>query len=77
MVEAIVKDSNRVLPCAVWMKGEYGLSDLFIGAPARLGRNGLEEIIEVSLTQSEQALLADSAQHVRDNLAALERIQNS
>lgn len=77
MVEAIVKDSNRVLPCAVWMSGQYGLNDLFIGAPARLGRNGLEEIIEVSLTDEEQALLDDSAQHVRDNLAALERIQNS
>ena len=77
MVEAIVKDSNRVLPCAVWMNGQYGLNDLFIGAPARLGRNGLEEILEVSLTDEEQALLDDSAQHVRDNLAALERIQNS
>lgn len=77
MVEAIVKDSNRVLPCAVWMKGEYGLNDLFIGAPSRLGRNGLEEILEVSLTDDEQALLEESAQHVRDNLAALERILNS
>ncbi len=77
MVEAIVKDSDRILPCAVWMKGEYGLNDLFIGAPARLGRNGLEEILEVELTDAEQALLEESAQHVRDNLAALERIQNS
>ena len=77
MVEAIVKDSNRVLPCAVWMNGQYGLDGIFIGAPARLGRNGLEEILEVDLTEAEQELLKDSAQHVRDNLAALERIQNS
>jgi len=77
MVEAIVKDSNRVLPCAVWMNGQYGLDGIFIGAPARLGRNGVEEILEIDLTDAEQALLADSAQDVRNNLAALERIQNS
>lgn len=77
MVEAIVKDSSRVLPCAVWMNGQYGLDGIFIGAPARLGKNGVEEIIEVELTDDELALMQGSAQHVRDNLAALERIQNS
>jgi len=77
MVEAIVKNSNRVLPCAVWMNGEYGLEGIFIGAPTRLGKKGVEEIVEVSLTEDEKALMENSAQHVRDNLAALERIQNS
>ncbi len=76
MVEAIVKDSNRVLPCAVWMNGEYGQEGIFIGAPTRLGKKGVEEIVEVSLTEDENALMESSAQHVRDNLATLERIQN-
>ncbi len=75
MVEAIVKDSGRVLPCAAWCTGHYGLNDLFIGVPVRLGKNGVEEIIEVNLDDSEQALMAASAEHVRTNLAALERLQ--
>ena len=76
MVEAIIKDSGRVLPCAVWLTGQYGLNDLFIGAPARLGRKGVEAILEVSLTASEQDQLNNSAQDVRNNIAALQRIQN-
>jgi malate dehydrogenase len=76
MVEAIIKDSGRVLPCAVWLTGQYGLNDLFIGAPARLGRNGVEAILEVDLTADEQAQLNNSAQDVRNNIAALQRIQN-
>ena len=75
MVEAIVKDSGRVLPCAAWLKGEYGLENLFIGVPARLGRTGVQEIVEVDLDAKETALLAASAEHVRANLAALERLQ--
>ncbi len=75
MCEAIVKDSGRVLPCAVWMKGQYGLDDLFIGAPARLGRNGVEEIIEVELDDAERALLDTSASDVRNNIEILEKIQ--
>lgn len=77
MVESIVKDSGRVLPCAVWMNGEYGLSDLFIGVPVRLGRNGVEEIIQVDLDVDEQRLIDDSAKHVRDNLETLERLQSA
>ena len=75
MVEAIVKDSGRVLPCAVWLDGQWGLKDLFIGAPARLGRNGVEEVVEVSLNNEERALLEQSAAHVRNGIADLERIQ--
>ncbi|GIV62603.1 MAG: malate dehydrogenase [Rhodothermaceae bacterium] len=75
MAEAIIKDSGRVLPCAVWLTGQYGLRDLFIGAPARLGRNGVEEIIEVELNEEEQALLNTSAEHVRANVAKLEALQ--
>jgi len=75
MVEAIVKNSGRVLPCAVWLSGEYGLEGMFMGAPARLGRNGVEEIIEVELSGEERTLLDQSAAHVRSSLADLERIQ--
>ena len=77
MVEAIVKDSGRVLPCAAWLTGQYGLDDLFIGVPVRLGTNGVEEIIEVELDDAEHALMQESAQHVRDNLAALERLETT
>lgn len=76
MAEAIVKDSGRVLPCAVCPSGEYGLSDLFIGLPARLGRSGIEQIITVDLNESEQALLDVSAEHIRSNFADLRRVLN-
>ena len=75
MAEAVVKDSGRVLPCAVWLKGQWGLNDLYVGAPAKLGKNGVEEIIEVALTDAEKALLQSSADDVKANVAALERIR--
>lgn len=75
MCEAIVKDSGRVLPCAVRLEGQYGQRDLFIGAPARLGRRGIEEVIEVDLDGDEQQLMEASAGHVRDNMENLERIE--
>jgi malate dehydrogenase len=74
MVEAIVKDSGRVLPCAAWLTGQYGLNELFIGVPVRLGRNGIEELIEVDLDENEQSLLNSSAESVREMIEALERI---
>jgi len=60
MAEAIVKDKKRILPCAAWLQGEYGMSDLFLGVPCKLGRNGLEQIIEVELTAPERAALESS-----------------
>ncbi|MEM1127097.1 MAG: malate dehydrogenase [Bacteroidota bacterium] len=77
MVEAIVKNSGRVVPCAAQLSGQYGQSDLFIGVPVRLGTNGLEEIIEVPLDADEQALMGESAGHVRANLAALNRLKEA
>jgi len=74
MVEAIAKNSMRVLPAAVWLTGQYGVSDMFIGAPARIGRNGVEEIIEVDLTEDEQKLMDTSAAHVQANLDNLARL---
>jgi malate dehydrogenase len=66
MAEAIVKDNKRVLPCSAWLEGEYGMRGLFLGVPCKLGRKGLEQIIEVELTADERAALAKSANAVRD-----------
>jgi malate dehydrogenase len=71
MVEAIVRDQKRVLPCAAWLDGEYGMSGLFLGVPCKLGRGGLETVIEVELTESERAALAKSADAVREPMSAL------
>ena len=74
MAEAIAKDSGRVLPCAAYMNGEYGLDGIFIGAPVKLGKNGIEKIIEVELDEAEKELMKKSAEHVQANLDALERL---
>ncbi len=71
MAEAIVKDQRRILPCAAWLEGEYGMSGLFLGVPCKLGRNGLEKIIVVELTADEKAALAKSADAVREPMAAI------
>jgi malate dehydrogenase len=71
MVEAIVKDKKRVLPCAAWLTGEYGLQDVYCGVPCKLGRNGLEAILEVELSDEEHAALHQSAAAVRDTMAAV------
>ena len=75
MCEAIIKNSQRVLPCAARVQGEYGLEDIFIGVPARLGENGVEEIVELNLTDEEQEQLEVSADHVESNLERLEKVQ--
>jgi malate dehydrogenase len=71
MVEAIALDKKRVLPCAAWLQGEYGLRDVFCGVPCKLGRRGLEEILEVSLTDQERSDLHASAESVRSIQATL------
>ena len=71
MVESIVKDKKRILPCSAWLEGEFGLSGLFLGVPCKLGRNGLEKIIEVELTAEERAMLESSAHAVRGTMALL------
>ncbi len=74
MAEAIVKDSGRVLPCAAMVNGEYGLKDLFIGVPVRLGAGGVRSVINVPLSAAEQHMLNASAENVRSNIEALERL---
>ena len=72
MCEAIVKDRKRILPCAAWLEGEYGFSGLFLGVPCKLGRRGLEQIVEVELTDEERAALRKSADAVLEPMAALQ-----
>ena len=71
MAEAIVRDERRILPCAAWLQGEYGMKDLFLGVPCKLGKRGLEKVIEVTLTPDEKAALAKSADAVREPMAAI------
>ncbi|MGF1669461.1 MAG: malate dehydrogenase [Balneolaceae bacterium] len=68
MVEAIALDQNRIFPCAVLLEGEYGIHDLFLGVPVKLGHGGVKEIIEVDLNKEEQDLLINSEKHVREVL---------
>ncbi|MFH1680116.1 MAG: malate dehydrogenase [Candidatus Eisenbacteria bacterium] len=65
MVEALVRDSKRILPCSAWLTGEYGLRDVYIGVPVILGKKGLEKVVEVALTPEEKAALETSANHVK------------
>jgi malate dehydrogenase len=71
MVEAIVLDQRRILPCAAWLEGEYGMSGLYLGVPCKLGKGGLLQVVEVELTDAERAALEKSAQAVREPMGAL------
>ena len=70
MVEAIALDKKRILPCSAWLTGEFGLKDVFCGVPCKLGRNGLEQIVNIELTDAERAELHKSAENVRDTMKA-------
>lgn len=72
MCEAIVRDKKRILPCSAWLEGEYGMSGLFLGVPCKLGRRGLEQIIEVELTSRERVDLGKSADAVREPMSVLQ-----
>src|SRR5215217_234085 len=66
MVEAILKDKKKIMPCSVFLQGEYGVSDLFVGVPVKLGARGVEQIIQITLTAEENAALQKSAGAVRE-----------
>jgi len=66
MVEAILKDKKKILPCAVYLQGEYGINGLYVGVPVKLGEKGVEQIIEIKLTSEEQAALNRSADAVKE-----------
>jgi malate dehydrogenase len=74
MVEAIALDRKRILPCSAWLTGEYGLKDVFCGVPCKLGRKGLEQILEVTLTDQEKTDLKKSAEAVRETQATVDAL---
>jgi malate dehydrogenase len=69
MLESIVKDKKRILPCSVYLKGEYGMNEVVIGVPVKLGKNGIEQVIEIKLTDLEKSELKKSADDVKANMA--------
>jgi malate dehydrogenase len=71
MVDAVMLDQKRVLPCTALLQGEYGIDDLYMGVPVKLGAGGIEEIVELDLTEAEQAALAASAAAVREVVSVL------
>lgn len=71
MVEAILKDKHLIVPCSVYLEGEYGQDGIFFGVPAQLGRKGLEKVIEYDLNEAETAELNESAKHVAESIAEL------
>ncbi len=75
MVESIVRDKKRILPCAAWLEGEYGQEGIFLGVPCKLGEGGLLEIVEVDLTDEERSALQDSADAVRDTMENLRGLE--
>jgi len=74
MVQSILQDEHRVLPCCVRLTGAFGLKDLFCGVPVRLGSGGVEEVVEISLTQEEKTALNHSAQAVRKEMEAIDSL---
>ncbi|MDX1592132.1 MAG: malate dehydrogenase, partial [Balneolaceae bacterium] len=76
MVEAIMLDQNRIFPCAVRLDGEYGIEDLFLGVPVKLGKGGIKEIIEVELDDSETELLRASEKAVRSTLEDFKKLMD-
>ena len=74
MTESILKDKKKILPCAAYLEGEYGCNDLFMGVPVKLGANGIEEVIEIKLTEAEQAALDHSAAAVQELKDVLKKL---
>ncbi|MDD2965078.1 MAG: malate dehydrogenase [Bacteroidales bacterium] len=74
MVEAIVDDQQRVFPVCAYLQGEYGLNDIYLGVPVKLGKNGIEEIIEIKLNEEEMKMLQESAASVKELMTALDNL---
>jgi len=71
MVEAILKDKKKILPCAAYLQGEYGINGLFVGVPCKLGERGIEQIVQIKLTAEEQKALENSARAVRELITSI------
>ncbi|MDW7726392.1 MAG: malate dehydrogenase [Candidatus Methanoperedens sp.] len=76
MVEAVVKDTARIMPVCAFLNGEYGYNDIYLGVPAKLGRSGVEEIIELKLEENEKKYLEKSANAVKSGIAALNKLDS-
>jgi malate dehydrogenase len=76
MVDAILLDQKRILPSSVRLNGEYGIRDLFVGVPVKLGANGVEQVLEITLTEAESAALQKSASAVRDLVETMSRLSS-
>jgi len=76
MAESILKDRKKILPCAVYLDGEYGYKELFIGVPVKLGAGGVEEVIEIKLTEAEKAALDKSAAAVEELKGVLKNLNS-
>jgi len=74
MAESILKDKKKILPCATYLEGEYGIHGLFIGVPVKLGSSGVEEVIEITLTEEEKQALEKSADAVRELKEILKKV---
>jgi len=72
MVDSIVNDRKRILPCAAWLTGQYGIDSVYVGVPVKLGSKGIEEILEIDLEENELSALQDSAKHVKETMTQLE-----
>lgn len=77
MVESIVKDDGRIFPCCVYLEGEYGLSDIFLGVPVQLGKEGIKRVLELDLNESEMMLLKESEGHVRSVMDTYKEMQKN
>ena len=75
MAESILKDKKKILPCAALLDGEYGIKNLFIGVPVKLGSAGIEEIIQITLTEDEQKALNNSANAVQELVETLDKLE--
>jgi malate dehydrogenase len=71
MVDAIMLDEKRVLPCTAYLEGEYGIDGLYMGVPVKLGHAGIEEVVELELSEDEQTMLNESAEAVREVVGVL------
>ncbi len=74
MIEAIIRDQKRIFPCCAWLEGEYGLNEIYLGVPVKLGKSGIEKIIELDLDEDEKKLVHQSAHHVREVMNVLDNM---
>lgn len=74
MIESIAKDKKKILPCAVYLTGQYGIKDLYVGVPVKLGKNGIEQVIELKLSEAERQELHQSAQAVQELVESLKAL---